>query len=241
MNKKLVVITGASSGFGKSLAIKFNQAGYPLLLLARRVELLEELNLTNTICEKVDVRNKDEFETAIRKAEEIYGPTDLLINNAGVMLLGHIEDQNPDEWQTMLDVNVMGVLNGMQIVVNKMKENKHGTIINLSSMAGVKATANRVGYCATKFGVSALSEVARLELAAHNVRVMRICPGAVDTELLSHTTSDKIKSDYADWRDTKGIETINSDHIADIIKFAYEMPQGVNIREIQVTDTKQDV
>lgn len=238
--KKLVVITGASSGFGRALALEFNRAGYPLLLLARRVELLKEMNLENTICEKVDVTDKEVFEKAVRKAEAIYGKTDLLINNAGVMLLGNLENQSPVEWQRMLDVNVMGVMNGMQIVMNDMKERQGGTIINISSIAGVKPFANHAAYCASKYGVVGLSEVARAELSPYNVRVMRICPGAVATELLSHTTSEDIKEGYNQWKAEVGANSITAEDVSKTIKFAYEMPQGVNLREIQIADTRQD-
>ncbi len=238
--KKLVVITGASSGFGKALALEFNKAGYPLLLLARRLEKLEELGLDNTICEKVDVTDKNAFEKAVRKAEEVYGKTDLMINNAGIMLLGNLENQDPKEWQDMLDVNVMGVMNGMQIVMNDMKERQCGTIINLSSIAGVKPFGNHAAYCATKYGVVGLSEVARGELSPYNVRVMRICPGAVATELLSHTTSEDIKNGYNQWKEATGVGAITVEDVAKTIKFAYELPQGVNLREIQIADTRQD-
>ncbi len=238
--KKLIVITGASSGFGKALALEFNKAGYPLLLLARRVEKLTEMNLSDAICEKVDVNNREEFENAVRKAEAVYGKTDLIINNAGVMLLGNIETQDPKEWKTMLDTNVMGVMHGMQIVMNDMKERNHGTIINISSIAGVKPFGNHGAYAASKYGVVGLSEVARGELSSYNVRVIRICPGAVATELLSHTTSDEIKKGYNEWKEDTGVGSITTEDVAKTIKFAYELPQGVNLREIQITDTKQD-
>ncbi len=238
--KKLVVITGASSGFGKALALEFNKAGYPLLLLARRVEKLEELALENALCQKVDVTDLSAFEKAVRLAEEKFGKTDLLINNAGVMLLGNLESQNASEWQEMLNVNVMGVMNGMQVVMNDMKARQCGTIINISSIAGVKPFGNHAAYCASKYGVVGLSEVARGELSSHNVRVMRVCPGAVDTELLSHTTSDAIKEGYYEWKNSLGVGAITPNDIAKTIKFAYELPQGVNMREIQIADTRQD-
>ncbi len=238
--KKLVVITGASSGFGKAMALEFNKAGYPLLLLARRVENLEGLGLDNTMCEKVDVTDKTAFENAVRKAETVYGKTDLIVNNAGVMLLGNLESQDPTEWQKMLDINVMGVMNGMQIVMNDMKERQCGTIINISSLAGVKPFGNHAAYCASKYGVVGLSEVARGELSSYNVRVMRICPGAVATELLSHTTSDEIKDGYNQWKESTGVGAITAEDVAKTIKFAYELPQGVNLREIQIADTRQD-
>ncbi len=241
MNKKTVVITGASSGFGKALALAFNKAGYPLLLIARRIELLLEMNLENTLCEQVDVTDKEAFERAIQKAEAQFGPVDLLVNNAGVMLLGDLSTQNAKEWQTMLDVNVMGVMNGMQAVMNGMKERQCGTIINVSSLAGVKAFGNHAAYCASKFGVVGLSEVARAELSPYNVRVMRICPGAVATELVGHTTDENIIKGYYEWRDSVGANSITADDVAQTIKFAYELPQGVNLREIQIADTKQDL
>lgn len=127
MEKPLIVITGASSGFGAEIAKLFNQAGHPLLLLGRRVEKIEALplNFENVMIEKVDVTDYKSFAASIKKAEEVYGPTDLLVNNAGVMLLGNVLTQDPAEWQTMMNTNVMGVLNGMQIVLPGMKERKH--------------------------------------------------------------------------------------------------------------------
>ncbi len=238
--KKLVVITGASSGFGKAMAIEFSKAGYPVLLLARRLEKLQELQLENAMCEQCDVTDRQAFEAAVRKAEAVYGKTDLLINNAGLMYLGSLESQSPQEWQEMLNLNLTAMMHGMQIVSNDMKERKCGTIINLSSIAGVKPFAAHAAYCATKYGVVGMSEVARGELAPYNVRVMRVCPGAVDTELLGHTTSDAIKAGYDTWKKACGVGAITAEHVAQCIKFAYEMPQGVTIREIQIADTRQD-
>jgi short-subunit dehydrogenase involved in D-alanine esterification of teichoic acids len=108
--KGLVVITGASSGIGEATARSFSDAGHPLLLLARRLDRLEALKLPNTLCEKVDVTNRDQIRLAIEKAEQQYGPTDCLVNNAGVMLLGLADTQDPKEWEQMVQVNIMGVL-----------------------------------------------------------------------------------------------------------------------------------
>ncbi len=239
--KKLVVITGASSGFGKALAEQFSAAGHPLLLLARRIERVEAMNLPHTLCKKVDVTNKAAFEQAVRQAEDMYGKTDLLINNAGVMMLGSLEDQDTAEWKTMLDTNVLGVMNGMQIVMASMKAEQCGTIINLSSIAGVKAFGNHAAYCASKYGVVGLSEVAREELSPYNVRVITVCPGAVATELLGHTTNPDIIKGYKEWTNTVGATSITAENVAATIKFAYDMPQGVCLRQIQLADTKQNV
>lgn len=238
--KKLVVITGASSGFGMALAKAFAKDGYPMLLLARRVEKMEALALPNTLCRKVDVTDQAAFEAAVREAEAEYGKTDLLVNNAGLMQLGSIEAQDPTEWKNMLDVNVMGVLNGMQIVMNDMKQRQSGTIINVSSIAGVQPFAAHAAYCASKYGVTGLTAVARGEMSAHNVRVLSVCPGAVTTELLGHTTDQAIIDGYNQWKENVGAINITAEDVANTIKFTYELPQAVSLREIIITDTKQD-
>lgn len=236
--KKLVVITGASSGIGESIARHFSAEGHPLLLLARRVERLEALNLPNTLCEKVDVTDKASFLSAISKAEASYGPVDALINNAGVMLLGQIDTQDPMEWRRMFDVNVLGLLNGMQSVLAPMKARNSGTIVNISSIAGKKTFPDHAAYCGTKFAVHAISENVREEVAASNVRVTTIAPGAVETELLSHTTSQEIKDGYGEWKASMG-GVLAADDIARAVMFAYQQPQNVCIREIALAPTKQ--
>ena len=238
--KKLVVITGASSGFGMELAKAFAADGYPMLLLARRVEKMEALNLPNAMCRKVDVTDLDGFTAAVREAEEKYGKTDLLVNNAGMMLLGSIESQDAQEWKKMLDINVMGVMHGMQIVMNDMKQRQSGTIINLSSIAGVLPFAAHAAYWASKYGVTGLTAVARQEMSPHNVRVVSVCPGAVSTELLGHTTDQQIIDGYNQWKEDVGATSITAADVATTIKFTYELPQGVLLRQIIITDTKQD-
>lgn len=237
---KLVVITGASSGIGKATALRLSQAGYSLLLLARRVDKLEELNLPNTLCRKVDVTDLTSFKAAIDEAEVKFGPVDLLVNNAGVMLLGNAITQNPQEWQQMLNVNVMGVLNGVQSVLANMVKRNHGTIVNISSIAGRKTFPDHAAYCATKFAVHALSENIRGEIAGSNVRMTIIAPGVVETELLSHTTSAAIIDGYKEWKANTIEQGLNPDDIARAIEFAYIQPQNVCIREIVIADTKQD-
>ena len=238
MQRKLVVITGASSGFGAALAKKLSTAGHPLLLLARRLEKLGSLNLPNCIYSKVDITNRQTFEAAIRKAEEKYGKTDCLVNNAGVMLLGQVDTQAPEEFSKMIDVNVTALLNGMQIVLSDMKQRNTGTIINISSIAGRKTFPNHAAYCGTKFAVHAISENVREEVANNNVRVITIAPGAAETELLSHTSSDEIKQDYNEWKEGMG-SILSADNVADAIIYAYKQPQNICIREIVIAATKQ--
>ncbi|WP_172187901.1 SDR family oxidoreductase [Lentilactobacillus kribbianus] len=241
-SKPLVVITGASSGFGAEMAQLFNKDGYPMLLIARRVEKVKELplNFDNVMVAKADVTDKNEFEAVIRDAEAQYGPTDLLVNNAGVMLLGNVWRQDPNEWQTMLDTNVMGVLNGTQIVLNDMMKRQHGTIINMSSLAGKKTFVNHAAYVASKFGVHGLSETIREEVSDKNVRIAMVAPGAAETELLTHVTDNEALDGYQEWKDSMGGITLDPVHVAESVKFIYDMPQEVNIREIDIAATRQD-
>ena len=239
MTKKLIVITGASSGIGEACAKQLSKAGHPLLLIARRVEKLEALDLPNTICKKVDVTKLSDFKNALEIAQEKYGKADCLINNAGVMLLGTAAKQNIDEWQTMFDVNVKGLLNGIHLVLADMIARKTGTVINISSVAGRKTFANHAVYCGTKFAVHAISENLREEVAPHNVRFVTIAPGAVETELLSHTTDAQIKQGYTDWKKDIG-GAISANDIANAVSFAYNQPQNVCVREIVVAATKQE-
>lgn len=236
--KKLIVITGASSGIGEAIARRLSNAGHPLLLLARRVDRLEALELPNTLCEKVDVTEKASFEAAIAKAEAQFGPADCIVNNAGVMLLSALDVQDSAEWKTMFDVNVIGLMNGMQAVLAPMKERKSGTIINISSVAGRKTFPDHAAYCGTKFAVHAISENVREEVADFNVRVTTIAPGAVETELLSHTSSKDIIEGYEQWKDSMG-GVLEADDIARSVEYAYMQPQGVCVREIVICATRQ--
>ncbi|SMY17529.1 SDR family oxidoreductase [Photobacterium aquimaris] len=238
MSKSLVVITGASSGIGEATARKLSAEGYPLLLLARRVEQMEALNLPNTLCRQVDVTDVQAIAAAVAEAEQQFGPVDCLINNAGMMLLGLADEQDPAEWQTMFNVNVMGMLNGIHVVLAKMKARKSGTVINISSIAGRKTFPNHAAYCGTKFAVHAITENIREEVADDNVRFITIAPGAVETELLTHTSSEAIKAGYEEWKQGMG-GVIAPQDIANAISYAYNQPQNLCIREIVLAATRQ--
>ncbi|MBK5415870.1 SDR family oxidoreductase [Pseudomonas sp. TH31] len=239
MSKPLIIITGASSGIGEAAARLLSAAGHPLLLLARRVERLEALELPNTLSRRVDITDRAALLAAVAEAEAQFGPADALINNAGVMLLGEMTQQDPAQWDQMLDVNVKGLLNGVHAVVAGMVERKHGTIINISSVAGRKTFPNHVAYVGTKFAVHGLSENLREELSPHNVRVITIAPGAVETELLSHTTDEAIKTGYQAWKQDMGGTVLSAGDVASAIAYAYQQPQNVCVREIVLTATRQ--
>lgn len=239
MKKPLVIITGASSGFGEATARLFAELGYPMLLLARRIERLEAMKLPNVLCRQVDVTDRAALVDAVAAAEAHFGPADLIINNAGQMLAGKLAEQNPEEWDSMLDVNVKGVLNGIHAVLPGMVARQHGTIINISSLAGRKTFPYHAAYCGTKFAVHAISENVREEVAMQNVRVITIAPGIAETELLSHTSNEEIKTGYAQWKDNMG-GFISARDVAEAIRFAYEQPQNLCIREIVLAATRQE-
>ena len=238
MTKPLVAVTGASSGIGEAIARQLSAKGHSLLLLARRLDRLEALDLPNTLCRKVDVTDRGAIKAAVAEAEAQYGPVDCIVNNAGLMQLGMAHEQDPVEWDNMIDVNIKGVLNGIHAVLPGMKERKSGTIINLSSVAGVKGFPSHVAYCGTKFAVHGLSETLREEVADDSIRVITIAPGAVETELLGHTTSEEIIAGYEGWKDSMG-GVIQPNDIADCVSFVYGQPQSVCIRELVVTATRQ--
>ena len=239
MSKPLIVITGACSGIGAATAQLLSAQGHPLLLLARRVDLMQALELPRCLCRAVDITDRSAVIKAVTEAEELFGPVDGLVNNAGVMLLGNMLEQDPAEWERMLDVNVKGLLNGIHAVAAGMVARQSGTIINVSSVAGRKTFANHVAYVGTKFAVHGISENLREELAAHAVRVITIAPGAVETELLSHTSDESIKLGYQAWKDDMGGLVLRPEDVAEAIRFAYQQPQSVCIREIVLAATRQ--
>ncbi|MGE8686550.1 MAG: SDR family oxidoreductase [Achromobacter sp.] len=239
LKKPLIIITGASSGIGLATARLFSAHGHPLLLLARRLDKMQALNLPDTLALSVDVTDRAALAAAVREGEARFGPADALINNAGVMLLGDITRQDPDEWDRMLDVNVKGVLNGVHAVAAGMVQRKRGSIINISSVAGRKTFPNHVAYVGTKFAVHGLSENLREELSAHNVRVTTIAPGAVETELLGHTTDADIKTGYEAWKAEMGGKVLAAEGVANAIHYAYAQPDGVCVREIALAATRQ--
>merc|ERR1712065_21339 len=214
----LAVVTGASSGIGRATAIALAKRGRPVLLLARRAERLAEvqaeIGAEGCMTASVDV------------------------TNAGVMQLGKLSTQDPSEWRTMFEVNVLGLLNVTRAVLPSMEERGTGTIVNVSSVAGIKAFPDHAAYCGTKFGVHGISETLREEVSGKNVRVCVISPGAVETELLSHTTDDSIKDGYEQWKENIG-GAIAADDIASAIDYVVGVPQNVCIRELVIAATRQ--
>ena len=236
--KPLVAITGASSGIGEAVARAFSQAGHPVLLMARRLDRMIQLNLPHSLCKQVDVRNRADILAAVEEAEAQYGPTDMMFANAGIARLGDIGVQRPEEWDEMIDINTKGVMNTVHAVMSGMMARRHGTLFMMSSIAGRKVYADHTVYCGTKFFVHAVSESLREYLAPHDVRVVVLSPGIIETEVLDHVTDPTTLANYK--ANKAAIEGgIGPEHVAGIMLHTYNMPQRALVQEIVITPTRQ--
>lgn len=245
LKDKVAIITGASSGIGEATARALAKEGAKVVLAARRVERLEKLKSGiesgggNAIVVKTDVVNRDKLENMAQEALKAFGKIDILINNAGLMPLSFMKNLHVEEWERMVDVNLKGALYAIAAVLPNMKERKTGDIVNISSVAGRKVFPGAAVYCATKFGVTALSEGMRLELSKpFNIRITSIEPGAVATEL-THTFTDQELIDQ--WNDGRRAHLVplKPEAIADAIVYAVTQPEGVSVNEILVMPTMQ--
>jgi NADP-dependent 3-hydroxy acid dehydrogenase YdfG len=236
--KSLVVITGASSGIGAAAARTFSEAGHPLLLVSRRLERMESLKLPKTLAKSVDVMDEVAFGDAVDEAEALYGPVDLLINNAGYMNLEHSAQQSPEEWRKQFEVNCIGLLNCTSVIFPEMIKRRTGTIINIGSTAGRNIYDNHTAYNGTKHAVHAMSEGLRREGSPHNVRVIVVAPGMVDSELTSGTSNQQILTDREAYRQSIG-GALSGEDISRAMLFAYQQPQNMCVWEIAVAPTMQ--
>ena len=234
----LVMITGASAGIGAATAQAFSRAGHPLLLLARLVERLQALELPNAVKVQADVRDRDAVAAAIAAGERRYGPVDCLVNNAGIAPLAKLEDQDPAAWRELLDINCLGVMNCMHALIPAMKARRHGSVVNVSSIAGRKAYPAHDAYGASKYFVHGLSEAARANLADHNVRVIVVSPGLTASDIGDTMHEPNAKAAWSRRKQELG-GGIEAEHVANTIVFAYQMPQHVILQELTITPTGQ--
>lgn len=237
-DKPLIAITGASSGIGAATAKAFSDAGHPVLLMARRVDMMEALNLPNSMCVSVDVCDRAQIKAAVAQAEAKFGPVDMMFANAGLLKLGDIAEQDPEEWDQMIDINTKGVMNTVHAVIGGMKERRHGTLVMMSSIAGRKVYPEHTVYCGTKYFVHAVSESLREYLSDYDVRVLVVSPGVIDTEVLNHTTDQGALDRYHENKAKMG-GGIGPDIVADLILDAYQLPQRALVQEICITPTRQ--
>jgi NADP-dependent 3-hydroxy acid dehydrogenase YdfG len=236
--RPLVVITGASSGIGAATAQAFGRRGYPTLLLARRAELIEALDVPGSLARSVDVTDPDALAAALDEAVERYGPPDLLVNNAGVMPLSRVITQDPAEWRTLFDVNCLGLLTATQLVLPRMVARGRGTVVNISSIAGRNVYANHAVYSGTKFAVNAMTETMRREHAEDGVRFSLVSPGIVDTDLLVSVSDPAIKEAYEATKERLH-GGLDAETVAETIVGLYELPQDVCVRELVIAPTSQ--
>ena len=236
--KPLVAVTGASSGIGEAVARAFSAAGHPVLMMARRIDRMTAMDLPRAMCREVDVRDRAGLNAAVAEAEAEYGPVDMMFANAGIARLGDIGRQPPEDWDEMIDINTKGVLNAVHAVMAGMMARRRGTLVMMSSIAGRKTYPDHTVYAGTKFFVHAVSESLREYLSAHDVRVIVVSPGVIETEVLSGVRDEKTLAAYEANKVAIG-GGIGADIVAGLILSAYDLPQNALVQEICVTPTRQ--
>lgn len=241
---KIVLITGATSGIGEACARTFAQQGYQLILLARREDRLAKVakDLNNQYGVEIkqvlaDVRNKESLSAALEELPADWKKVDILINNAGLSQgLDPIDQGNTDDWDTMIDTNVKGLLYVTKIVSNWMIPQQSGHIVNIGSIAGKEVYPNGNVYCATKHAVDALSKAMRIDLLPHGIKVTEINPGMVETEfsvVRFKGDEERAKKVY------ENLEPLIADDIADAISYVVSRPKHVNINDMLIMPTIQ--
>jgi hypothetical protein len=242
--KKTVLVTGATSGFGKAIAIKFAKNGYNIIITGRRKERLSELEKDllasgeiKVLSLNFDVRNRNEVVEAISGLPQEWKKIDILVNNAGLAAgLSHIDEGDTDDWDRMIDTNVKGLLYITREVAPLMVARNSGHIFNISSIAGKELYENGNVYCASKHAVEALSRGMRIDLLKNNIRVTNIAPGLAETEfslVRFKGDTERAKIPY------KGIKPLVAEDIADVVYFCATLPEHVNINDLEITPTAQ--
>ena len=233
--KKIVLITGATSGIGKATALLLAKNGYRLILTGRRKERLEELKKEisgeiYTLC--FDVTKSEEVENALKSLPSEWENIDVLINNAGKAIgMDELASGDITEWEKMIDTNIKGLLYVTRLILPGMKEKKSGHIVNLSSIAGKETYPGGSIYCATKHAVNAISDSMRVELLPYSIKVSTISPGAVETEFsVVRFRGDRKKADNV----YRGLTPLYANDIAECIYFIISRPKNVTIADIKV-------
>lgn len=244
MDKKIVFITGASSGIGEGCARKFAGNGYKVIINGRNIEKLTAVRnaLETEYNAEVymlpfDVRDRQAAVSAIESLPEDWKNIDILINNAGLVIgLDKEHEGNLDEWDIMIDTNVRALIAMTRIIVPGMVERGRGHVINIGSIAGDYAYPGGSVYCACKAAVKALSDGLRIDLVDTPVRVTNIKPGLVETNFsVIRFRGDKDKADNV----YKGIKPLNGDDVAEVVYFAASVPEHIQVAEVLVMPTNQ--
>jgi clavulanate-9-aldehyde reducatase len=241
LDGKVAAITGASSGIGEATAIALAEAGAKVSLGARRKDRLDALVEKigdDALAIETDIGEEEQARAFVQRTKDELGGLDILINNAGVMLLGPLLAQEGDDWRTMVNANVLGLVYCSHAALAIMAEQQSGHIVNISSVAGRIARAGSAVYNFTKWGVTGFSEALRQEAAYVNVRVTCVEPGFVDTELQGHNTNPMVVEATQKMRDEIG-KVLEAEDIAQAILYAVSQPEHVAINEVLVRPTKQ--
>ncbi|MFI6359900.1 SDR family oxidoreductase [Streptomyces sp. NPDC050743] len=238
-DRKIVLVTGASSGIGEATA-RHLAAGHHVVLGARRLDRLGRLvnELTeaghHAECAPLDVTDLESVKAFVDGALARHGRVDVLVNNAGIMPLALMEELRVDEWNQMIDVNLRGVLHGIAAVLPTMRDRRSGHIINVASTAAHRVDPTGVVYCATKFAVRAVSDGLRQETT--DLRVTVVSPGLTHTELTLSGGNAQMQGAVRDALEAVGID---ASAIAEAIGYAIAQPANVNVNEVVVQGTAQ--
>lgn len=243
MEKKMILITGATSGIGEACARRFAADGNDLILTGRNAAKLEQLkqqlksDTVDVLTLVFDVRDRDAATAAVQSLSGKWAAVDVLVNNAGLALgLEKEYEGNPDDWSTMIDTNIKGLLTMTRLIVPGMVERNRGHVINIGSVAGDTAYAGGNVYCATKSAVKAITDGLRIDLVDTPIRVTNVKPGLVETNFsVTRFHGDKQRADNV----YHGIKPLCGDDIADMVAYAANAPAHVQIAEVLVLATHQ--
>lgn len=243
MERKVALITGATSGIGEACARKFANGGYDLVITGRNVDRLKTVEQearqlgADVLALEFDVRDRKAAAAAVESLKGKWAVIDVLINNAGLALgLDKEYEGDLDDWETMVDTNVKGLLTMTRLIVPGMVERNKGHVINIGSVAGDAAYAGGSVYCATKAAVKAITDGLRIDVAHTAVRVTNVKPGLVETNFsVVRFHGDKQRADNV----YKGIKPLTGDDIADVAFYAASAPEHVQVAEVLVLATHQ--
>ena len=241
--RKIVLITGATSGIGEACARKFAQGGYDVIITGRRAQLLANLKKeleaegVRVLALAFDVRNRNAATSAINSLPLEWQQIDVLINNAGLALGLEPEYEGSfEDWETMIDTNIKGLLTMTRLVVPRMVKRDSGHVINIGSVAGDAAYAGGNVYCGTKAAVKTSSDGLRIDLAHTSVRVTNVKPGLVETHFSNvrfHGNDSRAEKVY------EGVKPLTGADIAEVVFYAASAPAHVQIAEVLVLATHQ--
>lgn len=240
---KIIMITGATAGFGRAIAIKFAQDGYNIIITGRRKERLDDVEKelaqykVKVLALNFDVRKRFEVEDAIAGLPDEWKNIDILVNNAGLAVgLDHIDKGNPDDWDRMVDTNVKGLLYVTRAVSPLMVARGKGYIFNIGSIAGKGNYEGGNVYCASKAAVDSLTRSMRIDLLKNNIRVTQIAPGMAETEFsLVRFKGDKERAGTV----YKGFKALSAEDIANVIYYCATLPDHICINDLVITPTQQ--